>query len=48
MIFENSDIENFWNKRSSYLKKKLGLLQSTMLTNSERSAQKKDELEKKM
>ena len=48
-FFENSDIENFWNKRSSYLKKKkLGLLQSTMLTNSERSAQKKDELEKKM
>ncbi len=47
-FFENSDIENFWNKRSSYLKKKkLGLLQSTMLTNSERSAQKKDELEKK-
>ena len=21
-FFENSDIENFWNKRSSYLKKK--------------------------
>ena len=46
-FFENNKIDNFWVKRSKKLKKKkLGLLQSTMLTNNEFNATQKDKREK--
>jgi len=46
-FFENNQIQEFWVKRSKFLKqKKLGLLQSTMLTNNEKYAKNKDEIEK--
>jgi aspartate racemase len=46
-FFENNQIQDFWIKRSKSLKKKkLGLLQSTMLTKNEKYAKNKDEIEK--
>ncbi len=47
-FFENENFENFWSRRSKSLKlKKLGILQSTMLTNNENYAKNKDSVEKK-
>lgn len=47
-FFNNKNFENFWTKRSKSLKqKKLGTLQSTMLTDNENLAKNKDILEKK-